>query len=234
MPTISPTSYIFPPRAKTAIPRSSLSIFETLDHIAQLKYNDTHILLKYQPNTPVEIWNRHGSKLNYHITEELNTELQTLATLLNLNPNEWHLLDGGLLDNKHPSIKDTIVIWDILVKNGNHLVGTTYNDRWTTIHNITTKPWYYNPPHKKHQPIPFGSQITENIFTPNSYTYNEWDSLWDIVELVNTPYLSIGNGPVLEGLVIKDPNGQLERAWKADNNHSWMTRSRVSTGRHNF
>jgi hypothetical protein len=38
----------------------------------------------------------------------------------------------------------------------------------------------------------------------------------------------------LEGLMLKDFGGLLERAWSERNNSGWLVRSRVSTGRHMF
>lgn len=239
---IKSTRYIYPPRPQSAIPREAANQYADYGWIAQLKYNDARALVKYLPSptgnandVPVELWGRHGEKFrNYTTPEHLITELREVHKKLGLNPNEWSLLDGGLLDFKHEAIRDTIIIWDILVKDGDHLTGTTYQSRYDIIAAITNGDWYYHPPHGKHEPLNLGRRITDNIFMPINWPADTWDEAWDLVTRANAPYIEKGKGPVLEGLVFKDSEGILENAWKEQNNSAWLGRSRVTTGRHAF
>lgn len=233
----SPTTYIFPPRPTDAIPREDTDTWGRLGWLAQYKYNDARCLIKYLPTGEIELWGRKGERFrNYKTPDFLISELQTLQEQLNLNQGEYHLLDGGLLDFKHESIRDTIVIWDILVQNGEHLLGTEYIDRYNILLTaaFTDYPWYYEPPHNKHEPTKFGLKYNTHLFLPENWPHKTWPKLWQTVDKVNTPYLTAGKGPVLEGMVIKDPHGRLERGWKEKNNGDWMTRSRITTGRHKF
>lgn len=243
---VAPDKYIFPPRSTDAIPLAEAKIFATLGWVAQLKYNDGRTLIKYLPGSKVELWNRHGERFRtYQAPDWLQDQLIETHTKLGLDKNTWSLLDGGLLDQKHQAIKDTIVIWDILVQNGKHLLGSKYKDRYDFLKGNLTNgdPWYYQPPHKKHEPQDFGLKVHDNILLPRNHSgEQEWQDLWDgILTTVNTPY-QIGKPgdknydlkPVIEGLVFKDPNGELERGFKEKNNSGWMIRSRVETGRHRF
>lgn len=239
MITVTPTQYIYPPRAENCIPRDQATAFLELGWKPQLKYNDTRIIIKIKPEGN-ELWNRHGEKLRTYTTpEHLNQQITQLATKLNLDPQEYHLLDGGLLDQKHKAIKDTIVIWDILVQNSQHLLGTTYQERYNKL--LLPELPNYEYKHPSHQPIDFGYQMSESIILAKQYETKDWDYLWEVVQTVNQPY-TIGKPkdknysiqPVLEGVVIKDPNGKLEMGYKEKNNTDWMVKSRVHTGRHRF
>lgn len=235
---IKPDQYIYPPRSADAIPRDQCEIFAAMGWLAQYKYNDTHILIKYCDNGTIEIWNRHAERIkSYHAPDWLIEELVEIGLH---EPGSTTILDGGLLDQKHAAIKDTIVIWDILVHNNEHLIGTNYQHRYNIIKTTATNQnWEYH--HKSHQPIPFGLKITNNIFIPNNWPAQLWDTAWDNIQTVNQPYTTGSPNsanydckPVLEGLIFKDPKGKLEFGFKPKNNDSWIIRSRVRTGRHQF
>lgn len=233
--------YIFPPRSKDAIPRADTEIFGMLGWVAQLKYNDSHALIKYCADGNIELWNRHAERFRtYHAPAELIEQLQEIGHRLNVKPGTVTILDGGLLDQKHVAIKDTIALWDILVHNDEHLVGTTYIERYDRILDAATRdPWIYE--NKGHGPIPLGSKFTKDVLIPQNWESCEWDNCWDLTATVNAPYTTGTPGspdydckPVIEGLVFKDPNGVLELGFKESNNDAWMMRSRVMTGRHRF
>lgn len=253
------TQYIFPPRSQDAIPFTETGILAAMGWIAQLKYNDSRCLIKYKSDGTIELWNRHGERFrNYTAPTWLLEQLDSLRTKLNIKPGHFTILDGGLLDQKHISIKDTIVIWDILVHNNTQLLNSTYNDRYQHLHQTLTgghahtTTWTYTNPQKPtiHAPIDFGHKITDNILMPRNYEGNRsttpdndgnppgdaWAMIWkEMIETANAPYTtSTDCKPVLEGLVFKDPNGRLEMGFKEKNNSKWMIRSRVNTGRHRF
>lgn len=234
--TVPTTQYIFPPRAENCIHRSQAGIYLDMGWIPQFKYNDTRCLIKILPGYNIELWNRHGERIkNYTCPEWILEQIKNLAETLQLSPHEWHLLDGGLLDQKHRAIKDTIVIWDILVENSEHLLGTTYAHRYagvrTRISSLETY-WYTNP---HHDPIDFGIKISENLLLARNYSKEDYDAMWRTVETANAPYTVNGDiKPVLEGVVIKDPEGILGMGYKVKNNTDWMAKSRVTTGRHRF
>jgi hypothetical protein len=228
--TISARRYIYPPRATTAIPRDGLTILAQRGWIAQLKFNDTHIELDYDGSKINTIWDRHGKKPVYDFTR-LQPDLDALGQkLVNSNHGEGrYLLDGGLLHSKHPAIKDTIVIWDILIKNDQYLLGTSYTERHHELDNLCTTERY------KFQGLDLGTHITPRIFRPDNYLASagdltQWDKAWGIVNTINKDY----EHPLLEGLICKDPRGRLKQGLVEKNNNDWMTRSRVTTGRHLF
>lgn len=231
--------YIFPPRAAEAIPREHTDFLADLGWIAQLKYNDSRCNIKYCDND-IELWNRHAEKFrSYHCPDHLKQELRMIGERLGVKPGTITILDGGLLDQKHSLVKDTIVLWDILALNNEHLIGTTYGERYDRLHKITNGTWTHEVPTMG--PVEFGLKLTKSVFVPESYTHEYWDELWDLVYKVNAPY-TIGTPnsanyeikPILEGLVLKDEQGKLEFGFREKNNDSWLCRSRIQTGRHRF
>lgn len=229
---VHPTQYIYPPRPADAIPRDQTDILGELGWLAQFKYNDSRCLVKYLPNGTIELWNRHGERFrNYTAPDWLLDELHQAREMLEL-PLGFHLFDGGLLDSKHKAIKDTIVIWDILVRNGEHLLDTTYADRYASLALDGMKPWVFS--HEQYSaPVKFGLSYTSRIFLPENHTHDKWPELWQLVEKVNAPWNDTA-GPLLEGLVFKDPQGRLGMGYREKNNSGWLMRSRVKTGRHDF
>ena len=226
--------YIFPPRSKDAIPRADTEIFGMLGWTAQLKYNDSHALIKYCANGNIELWNRHAERFRtYHAPSELIEELRTIGERLKVEPGKVTILDGGLLDQKHPLVKDTIALWDILVLNGEHLLGTTYGERYNQLRKLTDDPWFHEVP--TIGPVEFGLKLTKSVFIPESYTHEHWNELWDLVHKVNAPFTTDDKiSSVLEGLFFKDTMGILEMGFRENNNDSWNMRSRITTGRHRF
>lgn len=226
--TVSSDQYIFPPRSSDAVPREATSMYADFGWIGQLKYNDTHILLKFTVDGRVELWNRHGEKVRgYTPTEELINEFEVLRKMFGVEEGKVTILDGGLLDAKHVAIKDEIVIWDILVLNDVHLVGTTYDERFAMVKQHTSSDWLYKGVH-------IGLNITDHIHVPVCYPADEWDAQWDKIAEINKPFLAVGAGPLIEGLVYKDESGRLKVGFREKNNEEWIGRSRVVTGRHRF
>jgi hypothetical protein len=236
-------SYVFPPRPADAIPRDQTQILGEMGWLAQMKYNDTRCLIKFLPSGEIQLWNRHAEKIrNYTPPDWLILQLQQLPEILQLGPG-LHLLDGGLLDSKHKAIKDTIVIWDLLVHNGEHLLGSTYKDRYQLLERTSkkAKDTYFNFSHPNGQTYKFGISLTQNIFIPECHSTDKWPELWRIIDEINAIW-TIGKPtdknyqchPLIEGLVFKNPLGQLEMGFKEKNNSSWLMRSRVKTGRSCF
>ena len=237
---IRPDQYIFPPRATQSIPREDTDFLADIGFLAQLKYNDSRCIIKYCENGTTELWNRHAERFRtYNPPDTLTEQLQELRKILGLSESKISMIDGGLLDQKHQLIDDVIVVWDILVRDGEHLLGTTYQERYDFLRGKTNGFWTHDVPTLGS--IEFGLQLTQDLFVPESYSSNKWDQLWDLVEKVNKPYTqgkptdpNYKISPVLEGLLFKDTTGVLEMGYKEKNNGDWQFRSRVHTRRHRF
>lgn len=239
---VKESNYIWPPRATAAIPfEDAMVLYEDLEWIGQLKYNDTRLLIKYAEDGTITLWNRHGEQLRSYVAPEfLMEQLEKLPERLELGKG-WHLIDGGLLEAKHRAIKDTVVIWDILVQNGESPLDTTYGNRYQKLWGDRTErpwnaedhAWHYKVPGKS-KSYPIGEMIDLNILMPRTLQPSDWVPAWAMLDQINQPFLEAGYGPLIEGIVFKDPTGLLEMGWQEKNNAHWMARSRVATGRHAF
>lgn len=223
--------YIYPPRPQDALPRGDHEIFAQLDWIAQLKFNDSRCLIKILGDGRIQLWSRHAERLKYFPPIQLQEQLETLKRLTKerLGNDGYCLFDGGLLHNKHKAIKDTLVIWDVLVLDGEHLVGTDYAHRYTMLEKLYGNEQFYYKDYR------LGNEITENIFYPDIIPPQSWENTWNTIDEINEPFLSTNTaGPLIEGLVFKDPDGLLEPGYRQNNNSGWLARSRVKTNRHIF
>jgi len=222
--------YIFPPRAKEAIPPEDMNLYATLGYQAQLKYNDTRTLFKLLPNDQIQLWSRHGERLkDYTLPEWLEPQFLELKERLAIDPDSWALIDGGVIDCKHKAIKDHFAIWDILVLNGNHLIDTTYQERYDLLRiSCSTEETYeFKNATGIHQ---LGTKATDNIIVPDLIPPEKWQDTWQHIQEINKPY----NQPLIEGLVFKQMQGKLTYGHQVNNNTTWMAKTRVQTGRHRY
>jgi len=238
--------YVYPPRASTALPYGDdgegLALLAQRGWLAQLKYNDTHVLLDYDGANFIKAWDRHH-KMPVYDFENLRADLDQLGQKLV----HWgggtgrYLLDGGLLHSKHAAIKHMLVIWDVLIKDDVAQLGTTYSERYQDLSLLVTPaPDSSEQTRYVFKGHDLGALITPRVFRPDNYLPGpvrdgkagiaEWQRAWAIVQDINQGY----DHPLLEGLMLKDPRGRLRPGFVEKNNGDWMTRSRVKTGRHLF
>lgn len=230
MRTISKPKYIFPPRAVSgAITIDKVSAHEKFGWKAQPKFNDMHLCLSYESGE-VNLLTRHNSKhKRYNTPDFLLEEIEEMMDKLGLDKSAWSYLDGGVLHHKHAYFQDHLVIWDILVRENQHLVGTTYRERYEwLLSKLGGEPFYIELNGEKFQ---VGIKITEHIFVP--VFFETAQECWDMVQAVNEAAGWKNEGePLLEGLMLKQPDGVLKPGRREHNNEDWMTRCRVRTGRH--
>lgn len=224
---VKQSQYIYPPRPNTAIPREmSTQLLESDNKSlwdgwkAQLKYNDTRCLIKLREDGNIELWNRHAERLSYSPPVLMLDGLRHIHSLLGEG---YHLLDGGLIHHKHPHIKNTLVLWDLLVLKGEHLIGTTYSDRYQHVLSLTTSDNYI------YKGLDFGHSITDDIFVPSMWDLKEATEAWSVVDMANCD-----QSVVLEGIMLKNTQAALQFGFSSKNNEDSMVRSRITTGRHIF
>ena len=231
--------YIFPPRPlHDAVPFSEVQMYSTYGWVAQTKFNDKRTEISVSGND-VEIFNRHKSKhKTFTLTPELKTEILTvLRDVLGLDISDWSYLDGGLLDGKNKLISGLLVIWDILVRDGDWLLGTTYGERYQWLLDKAVaaggKPFIVTI---NGQEFDFGVRLSDHIFLPR--ISEDFNSVWEFTQAVNKAagWSTEGGGePVLEGIITKNPKGVLKPdLGREANNCDWSARSRVRTGRSRF
>jgi ATP-dependent DNA ligase len=143
----------------------------------------------------------------YQITREMRDAFESLK----LPPGKFHVFDGELLHNKTSNIKDRIVLYDLLVLNGEYLVGTTYISRYRKLQMLLGRPGMFETD-TSHR---IAYRVNRNIWLAKVYTKDIAERFKKLLHL-----------PEIEGLVLKDPTGKLDYGLTEENNGSWLTRVR--------
>jgi hypothetical protein len=164
---------------------------------------------------------------NGKIFMTMNRHKETLACkipqneLLNLWPTQgrkWHVFAGEYMNKNQKDETNThwnhkYVIWDILVFNGEHLLGHTFEQRMSLLTQI-----FPDNPVKKYL-----HQITDNCFRVHP-VFSGFEAVYN--EIV--PF------DMYEGLVLKRRDGKLENGTSANNNTSTQIKCRKPTKNYNF
>ena len=203
-------SYIYPPRPETKIAPSSLALFENMDlYIAQPKLNGSSMEI-YFLQTEIKTFNRHKEPMTCQISK---------AELASLYRGEGQMILCGEYMNKNQKDETgkpwnhKYVIWDIIMYNGEHLVGTTFEERIDLLAKIYPTDIYTH----------FVRQITENCFRISA-TKTGFKQFYDNI----TPH------QMFEGLVLKRKDGKLENGTSAANNVRTQIKCRKQTKNYNF
>lgn len=233
MPTLTTAKYIYPPRPMSgSLPVEKIHIYEGYGWKYQPKFNDNHLCIS-KNGDDVRFFTRHAkeftrTKYDFEVSPLIN-EVNEVFEKLGLTEGIQYL-DGGLLHSKHQYFKNTIVIWDILVRDNEHLVGTTYKERYEwLLSKLDGEPYYIELNGEKFQ---VGIKITDNIFIP--IMLDDPMEVWDLTNNVNEAANWESGEPLLEGVMCKSPSGVLKSGRREKNNSDWLARCRVTTGRHKF
>lgn len=189
-------TYLYPPRPKNAIQSSDLDYWDNNTLIAQCKLNGSNCTI-YTNGEKYIVMNRHNGRLtNFQITDE---ELKSMYR----GNGEWMVINGEYMnksksDENRKVFNHKFVIFDILVLDGDSLVGKTFEERVVLLDKLygtkaCEKPYLYG--------------ISENIYRVKSYTSNFLDLYNDLVEI-----------DMIEGLVMKRRSARLEAGTSELNN----------------
>ena len=180
--------YLFPPRPKNPIPNTELSFWDNGSLIAQAKLNGSNSSI-YTNGEKVIVMNRHGARLSR--VEVDNSEILSLYK----GTGGWTILNGEYLnknkqDENRKAFNHKFVIFDILVNDGDYLVGKTFEERITLLdtmfgQNECEKNYLYG--------------ISENVYRVKSYQ-NQFNMLYDTLTPID----------LIEGFVLKRKNARLE------------------------
>ena len=198
--------YLFPPRPEKAISRDLLPIFERRGWVGQYKKNGTNTIIYHEPEHKLQYWNRHEKTQSWNSIPAIDQFFKELF------PNQWFVLVAELLHQKHPAVKNTLFIHDILVCQSELLTDITYEDRLKILSNLFPT----NVEAASH------TVVTENIWVAKTFKK-------DFVGLFN----AIKDPKLDEGLVLKDPNAKLKSCNKADTNSGWQIKCRYATKNYN-
>jgi hypothetical protein len=194
--------YIYPPRPKNPMPPTDLPFWDNGSLICQPKLNGSNSLAFVGPDS-FRAMNRHNQPLsNFRLKDEIKSIL----------PSDGYWVINGEYMNKGKSdqfgnnFNHKLVIFDILVHNSNHLVGSTLSNRLQLLEEVL-KP--------KESKWEYLHQISENIFMVKSYQENFREVFDRLIKI-----------DMVEGVVLKRKSAKLEIGIREENNSNWMLKSR--------
>ena len=201
--------YIWPPRPDLAIPRSLIQMHEKEGWVAQTKKNGTCNLIAVSPAKELVCMTRHKTAHKAWAPTPKSSEL-----FKSLPGNGWYVFVAELLHSKTPHIKDTNYLHEILVADGEYLIGTKQSQRQAILHKLLDH---------------LVSGETKTHFILNNHTWLTKEFRSGFVDVFDSLDQSED-----EGLVLKNPNGVLEFGNKERNNLSWLRKCRKGTKNFGF
>jgi hypothetical protein len=204
--------YIFPPRPKNAVPQSELFSWDNGSMVAQPKLNGSNATI-YTNGLEIFTMNRHGDRLTR--VEIKSDEILSLYK----GTGGWSAFNGEYMnkskyDENKKVFNHKFVIFDILINDGDYLIGKTVEQRVQLLDQMFGK----NSSEKEYL-----YSISENIYRVKSYE-NEFNMLFDKFTGVD----------MLEGLVLKRKNARLEMSGSELNNMKWQIKCRKPTLNYKF
>ena len=199
--------YIFPPRPKNAIMPKELINYEGSGMLGQAKLNGSNATV-YTNGEKVIVMNRHGARLTgFQIPEQ-----EILA--LYRGTGGWTALNGEYLnkskrDEGGQVFNHKLVIFDILISDGEYLVGKTFAQRLEMLDSMYGK-------EESEKEYLFG--ISESVYRVKSYDFG-FSSVFDRLSKID----------MVEGLVLKRMNSRLEASGSEQNNMKWQVKARKGT-----
>ena len=205
--------YIYPPRPETKIAPTSLTLFEKMwVYLAEPKLNGSSMEIYFNNDgTNFNFMNRHKAPMS-----NMKMNKDELSALYH---GKGEMILCGEYMNK--ACKDETgklwnikyVIWDIIMYNGEHLLGKTFEERYDLLCTL-----FPDNPVKRHL-----HQISENCFRVNSVTKD-----------FRGVYNDITKYDMYEGLVMKRIDGKLENGTTEKNNTRTQLKCRKATKNYNF
>ena len=198
--------FIYPPRPKNAIPDYELFFWDNMTLVSQPKMNGSNSTI-YTDGVKVIVMNRHGDRLtNVKVSDDEILKLYRGSGWLVINA---EYMNKSKKDENGKIFNHKFVIFDILVYNGEYLVGKTFDERIKLLDVLygvedSEKEYLYN--------------ISENVYRVKSY-YNGFKLIYDKLTVID----------MVEGLVMKRRNAKLELATTEMNNVKSQLKCRKST-----
>lgn len=196
--------YLYPPRPDTAVPPGMLGFYQKRNWHFQVKKNGTCNVIAVS-GKKFECRQRHGAE-NVH--KAWTPDAQYLKPFLTLLGKGWYVFAAELLHSKTTDIKNKNYIFDIMVCNGEYLVGSTFAERQKILYELFSSK--LKEEHYSHWNLDEHVWLAKT-FGPEHNMKDFYDSLENIED---------------EGLVIKNPTGRLELCTKEKSNGSWMVKCR--------
>jgi hypothetical protein len=213
-------TFFWPPRPKLAIPPAILPTKEGR-YWAQIKKNGTGNTLALSPDDGKGFGRQLITMTRHNEAHKAWTpDGKTHSAFRNLPGNGWYYFVAELMHNKVPGIRHINYINDILVADGESLVGTTFEERQKLLADLFG---VENVPAVDFTGEPVGYvPIDANTWLAKNYTGNFLNLFQSLTR------------PEDEGLVLKDPKARLAFCSREDSNSAWQLKCRRPTKVNHF
>lgn len=195
-------TYLYPPRPEQKIPRDLLSFYEKKGYWAQVKKNGTNTVIFAKGNEVIFKTRHADDHKQWSPTPEHVAFFQ--------GSQNWNVYCAELLHSKTPHVKNQLYVYDLIVDDGDHLVGSTFEERQLLLHARWDGADEYDQ-----------TRVHDYVSVANNFTGN-FASLFDTLK------------PEDEGLVLKLPSGRLRACLKADSNAGWQLKCRIPHPNYSF
>jgi len=174
-------AFITPPRAENRIPPGLLDGYEARGWWAQRKLNGTNSVIFVSPEKTLRAMTRHGED---HKMWSFSDD--SAAVFRNLPGRGWWVINAELMHSKGGGMRDVNYVHDVLVADGDWLLGSTYQQRWGILSSV----------------LPGKEDGWRRIVNAKTWLAN------NVVSGFKDAFSSLV-GVEFEGLVLKDPLGKL-------------------------
>jgi len=199
-------SYLWPSRPEKAFMPLALGTYETLGHHLQIKMNGTCSVVYRTPDRQIIAMNRHNEPHKQWAPTQ-----DVMRQFIDLPGNGWYVFFTELMHNKLSTIKEVNYIRDMVVDNGEYLVGSKFSERQERLAKLFLK---------GSEPLTLSHHVIDR-HTWLARTYEPgigYRKLYN--QLVN---------PEHEGVVLIDPKIELAMCTRATSNVSWLAKCRRPT-----
>jgi hypothetical protein len=196
--------YLWPPRPETKIAPTDLGVIESMGWWGQAKMNGTCCTIYVDGSGASVAMGRHGPE--HKLDWQPGKPWQAFAA--SLPGKGYYVFVGELLHSKGVGVKDTIVLFDLLVEDGDYLVGKSLRERFARLERLLKA--YNSEPQiaMTHREYNQGVWLVEN--------HGRAFRLWFDAEAP----------AMVEGLVFKNPNAPLRLCARAKDNSGWQVKCR--------
>lgn len=203
-------TYLYPPRPEKAVPPEMIPFHEKRGYVSQIKMNGTCNVLAVSPTKEIVAMNRHKEP---HKAWEPNED--TAKDFANLPGNGWYVFVAELMHSKIPGLRNINYVHDILVANGEYLVGKTFEQRQEILYTLLKKK-------NKSRELLSHFEISPTLWLAKTFQ-GDHRALYDKLER-----------PEYEGLVLKNPKATLDLCLKEKDNASWQVKVRKTHKNYSF
>lgn len=213
--------YIYPPRPEYKCPLDDLHKYDNGQYLGQPKYNGMAIAV-FTNGTELEVYNRYKERMAL-LSANSKIEFRKLALTSN-----WYVYVGEFLNKGkygETGVKESnkFIIWDVLVYDGQYLIGSTLSERLDLLESIF--------PCNRARVTDKAMEVYDHLCCTNlNGIYKAPTYMGNFTEL----YKQIVKVDLYEGLVLKKKDSKLSFGMQELNNHDWQIKCRKETKNYSF